>query len=874
PGVAGGRELGAGGRERLTRRLAAWRSGLPSGEPLRAELAATAALLRGVPSVAVWRRHLAVQGVPRGAVPALTVRVLAPGREPVDPVTGLPVTATGTRRDGRLVVDVVPGNAAGLVVVVDQVLRPAADPEARAAAVESLLAGETLPPRVRVGLAYLAERHPDALLAVLDQADRLRPALPAYADALAHAVLATAELKVAEQSRGQPRAWLPDLVPDHRDPAARAYATGVDTREPGGRRREARAVLQAVGVRVLGAVPFMPVARYGQVTPVLVVRVTDTDGTTHAVVGRPDLEAAATTLTVKTALSLGIGPDDLVVDADDPTLSRLRRPLEVRLVGDDTPVRLPGVRVQADLRHSRWGRDLLGGWAGDGELVLRIADDGRRGTLARRAERTPAGAVGARRHATVALYGVPARGGALAASLRARVTVVDGPRRTRGVRAVLNPRSSETTLSAELAEQLGLLPHLVEDTARGIRRSDRVTLAIRVAGVDVERRLEHVRVEDDLPHALVLGRDLAALLDEVTITRDRLGLLAPRTPDHAHDGPLALPGPTPYPTPLVAAALSALADRTRPLDPAVLPWDARGPPVRTVPADVLRAELERRGLAADRAREVVDRTLAFTAGGVVVVPAERAAAVAARHDEPAVAAWWRDVLTHERHHADGTPFPAATTPTPATSPGAGCTSPLFRGRGGLRGRDRPRPRHPPHDPGGTIMTSTTSRTPDLAAVMRRAVGLAVAVTLGAALLLGLLGGALGESAPAAAPAPAPVATAPSPAPAPSAVPAPVPAVGYTVVAGDTLAGIATQTGVPVELLAADNGLSDPDRITPGEVLTVPAPPSDVVVIADGATLTGYAQQHGTTVDHLLELNPQIHDADRILAGDGLRIATS
>ena len=399
----------------------------------------------------MWRRHLAALGVPRGAVPRLTVRVFAPGREPLDPVTGLPVTATGVWREGRLVVHLVPGHAAGLVVLLDQVLRPARDPEARAAAVESALAGETLPARVRVGLAYLAERHPHALLAVLDQADRLRATLPGYADALARAVLDTAERKVAEQARGRPRAWLPNLTPGHREPAARAYASGVDTREPGGRRREARAVLQAVGLRVLGAVPFMPVARHGQVTPVLVVRVTGDDGTAHTVVGRPDLEAAATTLTLKTALSLGLGPDDVVVDAADPTLSRLRRPLTLQIVGDGSRVRLVGVRVQEDLRHTRWGRDLLGAWAGSGELVLRIADDGRRGTLARRADRRPVGAG----HAAVPLYGDPESRG------RARRDAAGDRRRRR--RSGHSPHGARRARSAQLGD------HPVRGARRGAR---------------------------------------------------------------------------------------------------------------------------------------------------------------------------------------------------------------------------------------------------------------------------------------------------------------------------------------------------------------------------------------------------------------------
>ncbi|WP_433027423.1 LysM peptidoglycan-binding domain-containing protein [Actinomycetospora sp. CA-053990] len=178
------------------------------------------------------------------------------------------------------------------------------------------------------------------------------------------------------------------------------------------------------------------------------------------------------------------------------------------------------------------------------------------------------------------------------------------------------------------------------------------------------------------------------------------------------------------------------------------------------------------------------------------------------------------------------------------------------------------------------MSITTTHAPDFTKIMRRAVGLAVAAVTAAALLLGLLAGALGEgapeqaqptSAPAAVPSSAPaVAPAVPSEPAAPSVEAPT---TRTVASGDTLAGIAQRTGVPVELLAADNGVDDPDRITAGQVLTVATPPSDVVVVTEGATLGGYAQQHATSVDRLLELNPQIADPDRILAGAGLRIAS-
>lgn len=51
---------------------------------------------------------------------------------------------------------------------------------------------------------------------------------------------------------------------------------------------------------------------------------------------------------------------------------------------------------------------------------------------------------------------------------------------------------------------------------------------------------------------------------------------------------------------------------------------------------------------------------------------------------------------------------------------------------------------------------------------------------------------------------------------------PAPVRHYTVQAGDTLGGIATEHRVTVEALAERNSISDPDRIFPGQVLVIPA----------------------------------------------------
>ena len=97
-------------------------------------------------------------------------------------------------------------------------------------------------------------------------------------------------------------------------------------------------------------------------------------------------------------------------------------------------------------------------------------------------------------------------------------------------------------------------------------------------------------------------------------------------------------------------------------------------------------------------------------------------------------------------------------------------------------------------------------------------------------------------------------------------------VTHSVQPGETLARIALRYEVPIEQLAEQNGIADPDRIRAGQHLVIrPAPPGEIV-IAPGSTLGGYADAHGLTVADLLALNPQITDPDHIVAGGRLRIS--
>ena len=175
------------------------------------------------------------------------------------------------------------------------------------------------------------------------------------------------------------------------------------------------------------------------------------------------------------------------------------------------------------------------------------------------------------------------------------------------------------------------------------------------------------------------------------------------------------------------------------------------------------------------------------------------------------------------------------------------------------------------------MITTTTHAPDFTKIMRRAVGLAVAAVTAAALLLGLLAGALGEgaaptSAPAAVPSSAPAVpalpSAPSVASVPSVEAATTPRTRWR---RATPSPGSPEHGRSVDLLAADNGLDDPDRMATGQVLMAATPPSDCRRDR-GRDARRLRQHHATTVNRLLELNPQIADPDRILAGAGLQIA--
>jgi LysM repeat protein len=129
----------------------------------------------------------------------------------------------------------------------------------------------------------------------------------------------------------------------------------------------------------------------------------------------------------------------------------------------------------------------------------------------------------------------------------------------------------------------------------------------------------------------------------------------------------------------------------------------------------------------------------------------------------------------------------------------------------------------------------------------------------------------------AAPAPPPPAVAlappaPQPAPHPTPQPAQQPAERtHQVRPGDTLASVALRHGVDYRRIAAENGLTDPNLIRPGQALRIGQPETGVRLIQPGDTLTALAAATGLTVRDLRALNPWITNPNRIPAGAALRV---
>lgn len=102
---------------------------------------------------------------------------------------------------------------------------------------------------------------------------------------------------------------------------------------------------------------------------------------------------------------------------------------------------------------------------------------------------------------------------------------------------------------------------------------------------------------------------------------------------------------------------------------------------------------------------------------------------------------------------------------------------------------------------------------------------------------------------------------------------------YEVKPGETLARVAKRTGVPVSALAKVNGITDPNRVRAGQVLTIPsgdpspaAPAGGSYTVKAGDTLGRVAKRTGVAVEALAEANA-ISDPNRLRIGRVLTIPT-
>lgn len=101
---------------------------------------------------------------------------------------------------------------------------------------------------------------------------------------------------------------------------------------------------------------------------------------------------------------------------------------------------------------------------------------------------------------------------------------------------------------------------------------------------------------------------------------------------------------------------------------------------------------------------------------------------------------------------------------------------------------------------------------------------------------------------------------------------------YTVKSGDTLSGIASKFGTTYQKIAADNGISNPNVIYPGQVLKINGSNATSTVkntektytVKSGDTLSGIAAKYGTTYQEIAKKNG-ITNPNIIYPGQVLKI---
>ncbi|WP_176473006.1 LysM peptidoglycan-binding domain-containing protein [Sphingomonas lenta] len=105
----------------------------------------------------------------------------------------------------------------------------------------------------------------------------------------------------------------------------------------------------------------------------------------------------------------------------------------------------------------------------------------------------------------------------------------------------------------------------------------------------------------------------------------------------------------------------------------------------------------------------------------------------------------------------------------------------------------------------------------------------------------------------------------------AAAPPPGPGGVHTVERGETLSGIAQRYGTDVATLVRLNDVRNPDLIHPGQRLALPEGATQSYTIEYGDTLSGIAADHGVSLRAVLSANPRIIDPNRIYPGDRLTV---
>ena len=98
---------------------------------------------------------------------------------------------------------------------------------------------------------------------------------------------------------------------------------------------------------------------------------------------------------------------------------------------------------------------------------------------------------------------------------------------------------------------------------------------------------------------------------------------------------------------------------------------------------------------------------------------------------------------------------------------------------------------------------------------------------------------------------------------------------YIVKSGDTLSGIGSKFGISYQKIAADNNISNPNLIHPGQVLKIytdrpQQPVYETYIVKSGDTLSEIAQQFGTSVNKIASDNG-IKNVNLITVGQRLKI---